>query len=77
MGEGGGILSDVRNQIGDLDIVDTLELGNFYQTPEGSRGWLFWKNYVSEEAGQCLTDSESIKSSRASNIVRTYRFKGK
>ena len=73
----GGNFPGVRKKIGDLDQVSALELGKGYQTPESLRVRLLGKSDVLQEDGQCLSDIELVKAFRASNVVKTYRFKGK
>ena len=68
-------MSDVRNPIGDLDKAAHAEIGKWYRAPGGLWGWLLGKNDVLMGDAQCLTDSEIVKSYRASNILRTDQFK--
>ena len=63
------------NHIGDFDKVATIGIGKGYRAPEGLWGRLLEKDDVLVEAGRGLSDSELIKAFRASNVVRTYRFK--
>ena len=57
-------------EIGDLNKVATLELGEGCHAPEGLREWLPGKNDVLSEDGQGLTDIELVKAFRTSNIVK-------
>ena len=72
----GIVLTDIRNQIRDLDRAPPTELGKGYRTPGCLSGWFLGKNDVLIEDGQCLTDSALIKAHRASNVANTYQFRG-
>ena len=71
----GDVLSDSRKQIPELGKVAPVELSKGYRTPEGLLVWMLGKNDVLMEAREGLTDSGLMISFRASNILRTYRFK--
>ena len=71
----GALLTDVRNQYGNLGKVASIELCKCYRAPEVSWGFGLEKDGVLIEDGQGLTDSQLIKSFMSRIIVGTYPVK--
>ena len=68
-------LTEVKNQIRDLDKVSPAELGKANGTPEGLLGWLLEKNEVLVGAKLGLTDYEVVESFRNCNIADTSQLR--
>ena len=67
-------MSKIRRQIKSWGKIAPIALWEGGTNPEGIWEWLFCKNDVLMEEGQCLTDGGLIRAFRTIDIFKNYRF---